>query len=80
MLSDATVERLKQWEEKLIEFMSFYGCDRQEAIQRVYANNSYKVFEMASRIDKRTKANALAELHAQAAANATRKAQLDIED
>lgn len=79
-ISDATAERFKRIEEIISYVIQQFNVPRAEAWQYVHANGLYKIAERAERMDERSRKNLLAKLHADAAAVATQKAQIDTED
>jgi hypothetical protein len=61
-ISDDTIRRWKEIEKKIQEFMDYFQCDRQEAMQRVTINGAVQAMETTQRIEKRQEEIRLSEL------------------
>jgi hypothetical protein len=61
-ISDDTIRRWKEIEKKIQEFMDYFQCDRQEAMQRVSINGAVQAMETTQRIEKRQEEIRVSEL------------------
>jgi hypothetical protein len=61
-LSDDTIKRWKKLEEKIQDFISYFGCDRSTAMQMVCTNGAIEAMETAKRLEKRQEDMRVSEL------------------